>query len=148
MSGTHLTGVLCETPAVLAEARRQFAAAALSDRVDVVACDFFAAIPATGDLYLLSNVLHDWDDDRATRILRNCRAAAQTGTYLLIVEGIVPDDATPSVAKMMDLEMLCLTAGRQRTVAEFDRLLGDAGYRMTVPDAGTTAAKYIEAQAV
>jgi SAM-dependent methyltransferase len=146
----HLTGVLCETPAVLAQALSRFKAAGLDHRVELTACDFFTEVPACGDLYLLSNVLHDWDDDSAARILGNCRAAARPGSFLLVVEGIVPDDATPSFAKMTDLEMLCLPGGRQRTVGEFSRLLSDAGYRITVAVTGLDAypANYIEAQAI
>jgi SAM-dependent methyltransferase len=144
----HLTGVLCEAPAVLPDARHQFAAAGVADRVELAACDFFTQVPATGDLFLLSNVLHDWDDARATKILRNCRAAARSGSRLLVVEGIIPDDTTPSVAKIMDLEMLCLTGGRQRTVAELSALLAGAGYHVTVARAASDSpAKYVEAEA-
>jgi O-methyltransferase domain len=143
----RLTGVLCEAPAVLPNARQRFAAHGLSDRVELTACDFFTEVPATGDLFLLSNVLHDWDDKRAIRILRNCRARTHPGNRLLVVEGIVPDDATPSVAKMMDLEMLCLTGGRQRTVAELSSLLAFAGFEVTRVKAGSDSpAKYVEAE--
>jgi hypothetical protein len=144
----HLTGALCEAPAVLADARQRFAAAGVADRVQLIPCDFFTQIPATGDLFVLSNVLHDWDDERATTILRNCRAAAQPGSRLLVVEGIVPDDATPSVAKVMDLEMLCLTGGRQRTVAELSALLAAADYKVTFPrDRSGNPPGYVEGQA-
>jgi hypothetical protein len=121
----------------------------VADRVQLIPCDFFAEIPATGDVFLLSNVLHDWDDDRATRILRNCRAAGRPGSRLLLVEGIVPEDATPSVAKIMDLEMLCLTGGRQRTVNELRILLTAANYKVTFPEnRSDSTAKYVEAEAV
>jgi SAM-dependent methyltransferase len=145
----HLTGVLCETPAVLTDARHRFTAAGVADRVQLIPCDFFAQIPATGDVFVLSNVLHDWDDERATRILRNCRNASRPGNRLLVVEGIVPEDATPSVAKIMDLEMLCLTGGRQRTVTELRTLLAAANYKVTFPqNPSDSTAMYVEGEAV
>jgi O-methyltransferase domain len=90
-----------------------------------------------------------WDDERATRILRNRRAAARPGSRLLVVEGIVPDDTTPSVAKIMDLEMLCLTSGRERTMSELRTLLVAAHNEVTIPDnRSDNTANYVEAEAL
>jgi hypothetical protein len=91
--------------------------------------DFFASVPAGGDAYLLSRVLHDWNDEDAGRILANCRTAMPPGARLLVVEAILPERAgdAPEVIRM-DLHMLILLGAQERTEAEFRRLLGDAGF--------------------
>lgn len=120
----------------------------MADRVELGACDFLTQVPATGDLFLLSNVLHDWNDEQATTILRNCRPAAQSGSRLLVVEGIVPDDAPPSIAKLMDLEMLL----PNRRTAAHRRGAQRAPGRCPVPRhvagaASDSPAKYVKAEA-
>jgi SAM-dependent methyltransferase len=120
----------------------------LFDRPEVVAGsdlpavggDFFAAVPPGADAYLLSRVLHDWSDDDAVRILRSCRAAMRPDSVLAAAEAIVPDRAVDDPAAVrMDLHMLVLLGGRERTVAEYAALFAAAGLRLTadVPtDAG------------
>jgi hypothetical protein len=103
----------------------------------VIAGDFLEAVPPGGDAYLLSWILHDWDDETALRILRNCRAAMNDGARLLLVELIVPaaaDEApAPGVTRLVkqtDLEMLAVVGGRERTAAEFRALLAKAGFSL------------------
>jgi hypothetical protein len=92
--------------------------------------DFFAAVPAGADLHLLKQIVHDWDDERATRLLQNChRALAPAGT-LLLVEMVVPADNRPSPAQAMDLNMLVVLGGRERTEEEYRALLRAAGFRL------------------
>ncbi|TDV48648.1 methyltransferase [Actinophytocola oryzae] len=99
-----------------------------TDRVELVEGDFFDAVPAGGDLYVLSRILHDWDDDRCERLLACCRAAMAPGTTLLAIERVLPDEPVPSPALTWDLQMLAITGGRERTHAEYTRLLAGNGF--------------------
>jgi hypothetical protein len=104
----------------------------VSDRYGAVAGDFFESVPSGGDAYLLSNVIHDWDDDRSAEILTNCRDAMTESGRVLLVEAVMPDGTTPStVVKLMDLNMLVLCGGRQRTQAEFEKLFTRVGLKLT-----------------
>ena len=123
-------GVLLERPAVTDAASRSLAAAGVADRCDVVAGDFFTAVPTGGDVYLLKKVLHDWDDDHARAILRRCRAAMHPAARLLIAEFVLPENDCPSPAKWVDLLMLVYVGGRERTQAEYADLLASAGFAL------------------
>ena len=93
--------------------------------------DFFKAVPAGGDLYLLVSILHDWDDERCLAILKNCRLAMSNQARLLIAEMVIPAGTDPAFAKVFDLTMLVLTSGgRERTEAEFQKLLVEAGFHL------------------
>jgi hypothetical protein len=143
--GTLLTGILGAYPELrgavfdlprLAEgARRQIAGAGLADRYEFVGGDFFEAVPAGFDAYLLKHVIHDWDDAHAVRILATCRRAMGSEAKLLIVEGVYPprvDDSQASRgAAANDVNMLVCTGGRQRFEAEFRELYAAAGFRLT-----------------
>lgn len=148
-------GVLFDRTATIEGARPLIEAAGLGDRCEVVAGDFFQSVPKGGDVYLLSWVLHDWDHGQATRILRACRDAAEDA-ILLIVEVLLPPRATMLEAAddrliadpyTLDLQMLLLTGGRERTAAEYSELLGEAGYaiRETSKPASARGASVIEA---
>ena len=93
----HLDGVLFDLPAVIE--RGAPGLAALGERCDLVGGDFFASLPAGADAYLLSHVIHDWDDDRALTILRNCRDAMSSDGKLLLVEMVIPAGGQPHPAK-------------------------------------------------
>jgi hypothetical protein len=125
---SHLHGILFETPAVAARADAVLDAIDLAERRQVLAGDFFESVPDGSDCYLLANVLHDWDDALASRILRNCRQAVNRGGRVLIVERLIPDapgDAVPTL--LSDFNMLVLTGGQERTDAEYGDLLATAG---------------------
>jgi hypothetical protein len=133
----HLQGVVFDLPSVVAGARERLREAGLVERGAVIAGDFLEAAPPGGDAYLLSWILHDWDDETAMRILRNCRAAMDAAARLLVVELIVPaaDDPAPApgltrLVKQTDLEMLAVVGGRERTAAEFGELLSEAGFSL------------------
>lgn len=135
----HLQGVLFDAATVVAEAGEQLSGAEVVDRCKVVSGDFFESVPEGGDAYLLSNVIHDWDDDRAAQILGRCRAAMGDSACVLLAEIVLPEGREPSMGKLADLEMLVMTAGgRQRTKAEYHSLLGRVGLRLSriVPSAG------------
>ncbi len=118
-----LTGVLFDQSAVVDSAR-----ATLPPGCEVVGGDFFGDIPAGADAYVLSRVIHNWDDQDAVRILRSCRKAMPAGATLLIVESVLPERAADQPAAIrMDITMLMLFAGRERTETEYSALLSAAG---------------------
>ena len=120
-------GVLFELPQVAEAGRAALAAAGLAGRSRVETGDFFEAVPAGGDLYLLQRIVHDWDDAEAVRLLGNVRAAMPAHARLLLVEAVVRPGDAPSHAKMLDLNMLVLVGGRERTEEEYRALLQAAG---------------------
>lgn len=130
--GAHpqLRGVLFEMPHVVELARTALAGAPEVDRCELVAGDFFAEIPRTGSLLLLKKVIHDWTDERAVTILRNCRAAVPAGGRLLLAENVIPAGDEPSFGKWLDLLMLVYAGGRERTADEFRDLLATSGFEM------------------
>jgi hypothetical protein len=145
----HMHGTLLELPPVVGPARGKLEEAGLSARCDVVAGDFFETVPTGGEAYLLSRIVHDWDDEAALRILCRCRKAMAPGATLLLVDLVLPELAKEhSWAIRMDLLMFTLLGGRERTANEFDRLLAAAGFRLTriVPTRATTGVSVIEAR--
>jgi SAM-dependent methyltransferase len=125
---THLQGILFETPAVASRAGAVLDAINLADRCQVLTGDFFDNVPAGADCYLLANVLHDWDDTQARRILRNCRQAMNRGGRVLIAERLIPERLGDAVAALLsDINMLIITGGQERTNAEYGDLLASAG---------------------
>lgn len=128
----RLRGVLFDIPPVIAGARGRIEAAGLADRCELVAGDAFEAVPEGGDAYVLKWVLHDWDDELSLRILKSCRMAMRHGAVLLIVERVLPQRAEPTAGTatkfLSDLNMLLLTAGRERTAGEYRTLLAAAGF--------------------
>jgi O-methyltransferase len=100
-------------------------------RCSYVAGDFFASIPQGGDLYFLCGVVHDWDDERVVTILRTCREAVSTTGRLVLLETVVPENDSKHFSKILDLNMLAMSSGRERNRTEFRRLLAAAGFRMS-----------------
>jgi hypothetical protein len=135
----HLQGVLFDKPAVIAGAEEVISSAQVVDRCKVVSGDFVDSVPEGGDAYLLSNVIHNWDDDHAVQILGRCRAAMVNTGCVLLAELVLPEGVAPSMAKLADLGMLIMTSGgRERTEAEYRTLFDRAGLRLTriVPSTG------------
>jgi len=125
-----IEGVVADRPPVLEEAIKAIRDRLLENRCSVVECDFFKEIPPGSDAYLLSHILHDWDDKRCRIILDNCRNAMGAHGKLLVVEMIVRPGNTFSVAKLLDLEVLVMGGGRERTEDEFRGLLEASGFRL------------------
>lgn len=122
----------------LVERAQAAADPALGSRCEFIAGSFFEHVPPGADAYLLSRVLHDWDDDQAAAILANCRRAMRTDARLLVIERIVPPGDEPHESKFMDLNMLVVVGGRERSEAEYRALLERAGLRLDrVVDTGT-----------
>ncbi|MBZ4417201.1 acetylserotonin O-methyltransferase [Myxococcus sp. RHSTA-1-4] len=124
-------GVLFDQPQVVGSAGDVLRQAGVAGRCEKVGGDFFSAVPGGGDLYVLSNILHDWDNTRAEHILRNCRRAMVPSGRLLLVEMMLSSEHEPDLARMTDLNMLTLTGGKERTEAEFVALLARAGFRLS-----------------
>jgi len=134
----NLRGAMCDLPGVIDAARATLADAGLTDRCQAIAGDFFDAVPAGGDAYVLSWILHDWDDQSALRILANCRAAMGDAGRLLVIELIVPSDderqRSPDIEWLVtttDIEMLAVVGGRERTAAEYGELFAAARFELT-----------------
>src|SRR5262245_26612534 len=112
-------GILFELPEVIRQARRTIDELGLSARCQVIAGDFFKTVPAGYDAYILSHALHDWTDEQALPILRNCRGAIAKDGRLLIIEALLPPGDVPHHSKLIDLLMLTVTGGVERTAEEF-----------------------------
>lgn len=126
----HLVGVVFDLPEVVAGAGPVLDKAGVADRATAVGGDFFTVVPP-GDVLLLSNIVHDWDDERAVRILANCRAALEPGGRVLLGEAVLPDGPEPSMAKLIDVEMLVMGTGRQRNESEYRDLFRQAGLQLS-----------------
>jgi hypothetical protein len=130
-----LRGIVFDLPHVAERAKEQIEAAGMADRCVVVAGSFFDEIVRGADAYVLKHVIHDWNDTRATAILKNCRAVMPPHGTLLLVEGVYPARVDQSLesrgAAANDVNMLVCTGGRQRSEGEFRDLLAGAGFRLT-----------------
>jgi hypothetical protein len=130
-----LHGVLFDLPAGLAGAAGTLTAAGVADRCQVVPGDFFASVPGGADAYAMKQILHNWDDERAIAVLRNCREAMAPTARLVVLERVLPElvsvDDRQSEALLLDIQMLVVAGGRERTEQEFRSLLGAAGFTLT-----------------
>ncbi len=133
----RLRGILFDLPSVVEGARENLRNTGLAERLEVVGGDFREAVPPDGDTYILSWILHDWDDPTARRILGHCRAVLNEGGRLLIAEMVVPQGGGPAASafkrlvRQADLEMLAVVGGRERTAREFEELLEQSGFAIT-----------------
>lgn len=138
-----LRGTLFDIPPVIEGAKPRVTAGGLGDRLELVAGDVFAAVPPGRDAYMLKWIIHDWDDEHSTTILRSCHRAMGPDGRLLLVERIVPEridgGADTQSTVLADLNMLVLAGGHERTAAEYQALLGAAGFALAriVPTATT-----------
>jgi hypothetical protein len=128
LANPRLSGVLYDLPAVVAgaSALRQ---EPISQRCEIIGGDFFQEVPAGADAYLLKGIIHDWNDEAALKILKNCRRAIHPDGRLLVQEAVLTLSATPTTV-LMDMLMMVLTSGRERTESEFQSLLQEAGFSM------------------
>lgn len=128
----RMRGILFEQPHAIRGAAALLQRQDVGDRCALVDGDFFVSVPAGGDAYILKSIIHDWEDDRAVQILRNCHRAMPASSKLLLVERLLLPGDEPDPGKFVDLEMLTMTdGGRERTEAEFEGLLARAGFKLT-----------------
>jgi hypothetical protein len=125
---TNLRGVLLDQPHVLAGAEELLREAGVANRCRVEPGDFFSTIPRCGDIYLLKSILHNWNDEAAVTILKNCRQAMTSNARIVLVESLV-DPAKPS-PDCIDIHMLVIHGGKQRTSVEFEALFDTSGFRL------------------
>jgi O-methyltransferase domain/Dimerisation domain len=142
---SHARGVLADRPHVLSEAAALIASRGLADRITLEPIDFFTSIPDRGDAYLLSHVIHDWSEDECLTILRNCRTAMKPASRLLIIEMVLPPGNAPHPGKMLDLAMLVMPGGEERTADGYAMLLARAGFEMTRVVPTRSAVSVVEA---
>jgi O-methyltransferase domain/Dimerisation domain len=126
----HLRGIVFDLPSVARSAEREIDEDGLAERCTAVGGSFFDEAPAGGDVYLLAQILHDWGDDDAVRILRRVREAMPDDALLLVLELIVPEDDRPHPSKLIDLQMLVLLGGRERTRTQWAELLRRGGFEL------------------
>ena len=126
---TNVCGVLFDLPHVVAGAEELLRAAGVADRCRIEPGDFFCAVPKDGDIYLLKSVIHNWRDEAAIAILRTCRLAMSSHARIVLVESMF-NPARPVVGDLIDLHLLVIHGGRERTPAEFGALFDASGFRL------------------
>jgi ubiquinone/menaquinone biosynthesis C-methylase UbiE len=127
----RMRGVLFDLPHVIAEAGPLLDAAGVRNRCETSTGDFFRSVPEGGDAYLMKWIIHDWDDEKSMAILKNIHRAMDKNGKLLLIEMVVSEGNQPDLSKFMDLEMMVMTGGRERTEAEFNSLLAASGFKLT-----------------
>jgi hypothetical protein len=141
------SGIVFDLPNIAEIAKGAAAEVGLERRVTSVGGDFFEAVPAA-DLYLLRYILHDWDDAACIRILQNCRRAMLPGGRVAVIEQVLGDIGQPGPAPLMDLNMMVMLGGRERSETEYGQLFAAAGLRLaTTIETNTPMATVIEATA-
>lgn len=139
-------GILFDMPHVVRDAPAFLKARGMTDRIRIEPGSFFETVPAGGDAYLLSHIIHDWSEDQCLTILRNFRRVMNSNTRLLIVEMVLPPGNTPHPGKMLDMMMLVGPGGLERTADEYRELLAKAGLRLTRVVPTNTAVSVVEAK--
>lgn len=124
-----MTGVVFDLPHVVDGTRKSLESSGHAFRCEAMGGDFFASVPG-GDAIIMSHIIHDWDDERSVAILSNCAKALPDNGKVLICEAVIPTGDAFSPAKLLDLEMLLLPGGQERTREEFEGLLNRAGFRL------------------
>ncbi len=127
----EMTGVLFDNEVVVQEAKVLLQEHGVADRCATFGGDFFKTAPLGGDAYILKHIIHDWSDEECLTILSNCRKGIATGGKILVVEMVVPEGNEPSISKLLDLSMLAILTGRERTANEYETLLKKAGFEVT-----------------
>ena len=126
----EVKGVLFDAPEVVKGARPKLEQAGVADRCETVAGDFFKSVPEGGNAYVMKWIIHDWEDEKALTILKNCRRHMQPSDRLIIVDCVVPENDEPDFSKTFDLNMLVMTGGKERTRSEFEQLVAAAGFKL------------------
>lgn len=131
MANPNVSGVLFDAPQIIESAQGYISNGELNGRCQAVCGNFFDSVPPGGDAYILKNVIHDWDDSNSVVILRNCRQVMAENGKVLLVEMLLPLEGAASLESLMDLNMLVISRGRERTEPEYREILGSAGLRIT-----------------
>jgi len=141
-----LRGIVTDLAFTVPAAEAYIAAQGLSRRATVVAADFFSSVPAEADAYMMKFILHDWNDVDAGRILDTIRQAAKPSSQLLILEQVVPEDDLPIPARIMDINMMVMCGGKERTAPEWTGLLNAHGFTLEAITATPSPISIIQAR--
>ena len=126
-----LQGILFDRADVIERARAHLKMAGLEQRCTTVAGNFFEQVPGGGDAYLMRHIIHDWNDEQSLTILRNCHKAMKPQAKLLLVESVIPPGNEPFFGKWLDVNMLVIPGGQERTEQEYRELFQKAGFQLT-----------------
>jgi hypothetical protein len=141
-ANSHLDGVLFELAGVIEAMQSNLE---ITERCRLIAGNFLAQIPTGGDVYLLKRVIHNWEDDKAIAILRNCRQAMRAKSKVLVIEQVIPPGNDPFFGKLLDLKMLVLcSGGQERTQSQYQQLFEQAGLKLTQVISTSTTLSLIE----
>lgn len=124
-------GIVFDEEYVVEETKKSLQQKGYADRCETAAGSFFDFIPGNADAYLMKMVLHDWNDQQCLQILQNCHKAMKTGSKLLVLDAVIPEGNEPHPGKFMDINMMAMTGGRERTQKEFAALLTGAGLKLS-----------------
>lgn len=127
----HITGVVAELPEVLDYVNQTIMKNGLESRMKGVECDFFKKIPGSTDAYILSNIIHDWPDEKCITIMKNCRNVLSGDGKLIILEAVIPPGNIFSISKLLDLEVFLMGGGCERNKNEFENLMEQSGFRLS-----------------
>ena len=128
---SRMKGILFDLPHVIERAQERIQASGLLDRCKLVAGSFFDAVPEGADAYVLRHIIHDWDEEKCLTILRNCHRAMSPASKLLVIESVIPPGNEPFHGKFLDLVMLLIPGGKERTENEYRTLFAQAGFELT-----------------
>ena len=142
----QMRGILCDLDHVIAGARERLRTIGLADRVTCVVTDMFKDVPAGGDAYLMKHIIHDWDDERAGLILRNIRKVLPPNGRVILLDSVIAPGNAPDFGKLIDLEMLVMPGGKERTADEFRALFAANGYELARIVPTQSALSVIEAR--
>jgi SAM-dependent methyltransferase len=127
----NLQGIVFDLPEVVAGAQAVIDAGGVTDRCQAIGGNFFEAVPAGADAYMMSQVIHDWDDAHAVQILQACHRVMDANAKLLVIDLVISPGNEPDFTKLMDINMLVMSPnGRERTAADFERLFAQAGFKL------------------
>jgi hypothetical protein len=127
----QMRGILFDSPPVIEGAGALVSKSDAADRCELIAGNFFEAVPDGADAHILKWIIHDWDDEKSTAILKNCHRALPENGKLILVEAVIPAGIEPHFSKFIDLNMLVMTGGRERTETEFRDLYTRSGFNLT-----------------
>ena len=127
----NMRGILFDAPPVIEGARTRVEESEVADRLELMAGDFFKSVPEGGDAIVMKWIIHDWNDDQSISIMKNCHRALPENGRLILIEAAVPETNEPHFSKFIDLNMLVITGGRERTPEEFRRLYEASGFKLS-----------------
>jgi ubiquinone/menaquinone biosynthesis C-methylase UbiE len=126
-----MKGILFDQAHVLDRARPEIQSSSLGSRCQLIAGNFFESIPPGADAYLMRHIIHDWTDEQCHTILTNCRKVMKPAAKLLVVEMVIPPGNSPHWGKLLDLNMMMIPGGKERSEQEYAQLFARAGFRLT-----------------